>query len=567
MTSARLLLVEDSQTQAIRLRFLLEEKGYLVDHAASAEAAFTYLNDHLPDLMIVDYRLPGVHGDEICRSVRLNFSTSTLPILMLTAAGEAEYEEKALEAGADDFVNKSDDGEILLSRIQALLRRPAVERREFGTRRVRFSRPRLLVVEDSATFREYVVSGLRAEGYEVSAVASAEEALDRLEWEGFDGVLVDVGLPDMDGFELCRRLDAQKASQQVPFIVLVLTGHEDIEIMTRALAAGADDVICKTRSHKTVNARLRALLRRRSIYDGTRQILDEFREQERAFIQAESERKAAEERAALADELARANTELEATNRELKETQSQLVQSAKMASLGQLVAGIAHEVNNPLSFVMSHLTTIERNFGKVAGNVAEGSPDAKAVAKVRERLTDVQLGLERVKDLVLKLRTFSRLDEGEIKTIDVVQAIEATLHILSHRMKGRIELATAFDGPETITCYPGPFNQVVMNLVGNAIDAIDGDGEISVSTARDGDNIRLVVADSGSGIPGHIRDRIFDPFFTTKGVGEGTGLGLSITYGIVRDHGGTISAAEREGGGTEMTVELPIAISEKASRQ
>ena len=536
----------------------------LVDHVSSAEAAFTYLNDHLPDLMIVDYRLPGVHGDEICRSVRLNFSTSTLPVLMLTAAEEAEYEEKALEAGADDFVNKSDEGDVLLARIQALLRRPAVERREFGLQRVRFNRPRLLVVEDSATFREYVVSGLRVEGYEVSAVASAEEALDRLEWEGFDGVLVDVGLPEMDGFELCRRLDTQKAAQRVPFVILVLTGHEDIEVMMRALSAGADDVICKTRSPKTVNARLRALLRRRSIYDGTRQILDEFREQERAVIQAESERRAAEERAALADELARANQELEATNRELKETQSQLVQSAKMASIGQLVAGIAHEVNNPLSFVMSHLSTIERNFEKIAANVAEDGPDAKAVAKVRERLTDVHMGLERVKDLVLKLRTFSRLDEGEVKTVKVVETIEATLHILAHRMKGRIELVTDFQGPETITCYPGPFNQVVMNLVSNAIDAIDGEGEIRLSTARENDNLRLTVSDTGSGIPDHIRDRIFDPFFTTKGVGEGTGLGLSISYGIVRDHGGTISAVNREGGGTEMIVELPVAVSEKA---
>jgi len=166
-------------------------------------------------------------------------------------------------------------------------------------------------------------------------------------------------------------------------------------------------------------------------------------------------------------------------------------------------------------------------------------------------------GLNRVKELVLDLRTFSRLDEGEFKTVDVVDTIDSVLLLLKHRMNNRIEVEKHYGPERMLYCYAGRLNQVLMNLISNAADAIAGEGKIVIATNHTAEVFLISVRDTGRGIPEAIRSKIFDPFFTTKAVGQGIGLGLAISYGIVQDHGGSIEVQSEEGAGTEFILKIP----------
>jgi two-component system NtrC family sensor kinase len=563
----RILMVEDSATQALRFRHALEEAGFTVECVANAEAALGSLNKSLPDLLITDYRMPGVLGDELCRKIRMNVSTRGIPILMLTGEREGEIERRVLESGADDYVSKSQDLEFLLLRVQALLRKSHVQHVVFGDA-ASFPAAELLIVEDSATYRQLISASLQREGYAITTAASGAEALQHLSLRHFDGVVLDLVLPDMSAEEICRRIVESRRTVDHAFVILALTSRATRESMTSVLAAGADDVVEKSRDMAVTKARLRALIRRKRLHEENSRIAAEFRRREMDVLRAHAEKEAAEARAAMAERLEQANRELETAYRELKEAQSQLVQAAKMASLGQLVAGIAHEINNPLAFVMSHHGTVEGLLNKLAADLEPRFSDDERGkwSKALQRLRDMRQGLERIEDLVLKLRTFSRLDEGERKHVKIEESIESALALLQHRMKGRITVKKNYGDVKIISCYPGPLNQVLMNLLSNAIDAIDGHGEIKITTGRRDSMFFVSVADTGKGIARADRERIFEPFYTTKPVGEGTGLGLSISYGIVRRHDGSIEVHSEEGKGTEMIVKIPLAPVEAESR-
>lgn len=259
-------------------------------------------------------------------------------------------------------------------------------------------------------------------------------------------------------------------------------------------------------------------------------------------------------------ELRRLNLELIATNAALQAKQVQLIQSAKMASLGELVAGIAHEINNPLAYVLSHLKTTSATLARLETRLgAEPSNEQRdLLERARDRVQHSEAGAERIRDLVLKLRTFSRLDEGEHKIVSIRESILSVLTILEHRCKDRIELRTSFGEPDLVECYPSLLNQAVMNLVANAIDAIDGPGTIAVATRGHGSSYEISVTDSGRGIPGHLRERVLEPFFTTKPIGQGTGLGLSITHSIAQKHGGAVELTATETGGTVAIIRFPL---------
>ena len=265
-------------------------------------------------------------------------------------------------------------------------------------------------------------------------------------------------------------------------------------------------------------------------------------------------------------ELRRLNQQLVDANQELQNKQIQLVQSAKMASLGELVAGIAHEINNPLAFVQSHLSTVGKSLSRLeaeAGATLSGSAKA-ALERAQSRLQESAAGSERIRNLVLKLRTFSRLDEGEKKTVSMRESVESVLTILEHRFKDVIEVRTRFGEPDVIDCFSSLLNQAIMNLVANAIDAIDGRGIVSITTGAEGTDYVISVADTGHGIPPSLKDRVLEPFFTTKPIGQGTGLGLSITHSINQRHGGTLDLAPGASGGTVATIRFPMRVSDAA---
>ena len=269
---------------------------------------------------------------------------------------------------------------------------------------------------------------------------------------------------------------------------------------------------------------------------------------------------------------------------QLKKTQSHLVQHEKLASLGQMVAGVAHEINNPLAFVINNTAVLQRDLRGVTellsmyreaddclkdqcpelmGRITEFSEQVDiryTLSNVQEMLNRSREGLKRIQQIVRDLRDFARLDESDLHEVDLNAGIQSTVNIiLGHAKKKQVKIETHLDPTlPPVACQPAKINQVVMNLISNAIDASKESGRVVVRTASVDGSARIEVEDEGTGIPPEVRERIFDPFFTTKPVGEGTGLGLSISYGIVNDHGGNIEVDSVPGSGTKFTVSLPL---------
>lgn len=271
--------------------------------------------------------------------------------------------------------------------------------------------------------------------------------------------------------------------------------------------------------------------------------------------------------------------ELRDANGELRNAQGVLVQSAKMVSLGQLVAGVAHELNNPIGFIYSNMhhlseyTNRIRELVKAYRAKREQMPEqVRAEWDALEKKLEIDFilqdmedltrscveGATRTKEIVLGLRTFSRMDESTFRIVDIHEGIRSTVKLLVSEMKDRISLHEEFGELPQIECNLSQMNQVFMNLLSNATQAIEGKGEIWIRTRKDGDAIVVEIEDSGSGIPQDTLEKIFDPFFTTKKVGQGTGLGLSIAYGLVQKHHGSIAVTSQLGQGTRFTLRLPI---------
>lgn len=283
-------------------------------------------------------------------------------------------------------------------------------------------------------------------------------------------------------------------------------------------------------------------------------------------------------------ELESAKNSVESAYRNLKETQAKLVHQEKLASLGHLAAGVAHEINNPIGFVGSNLNSL-RDYMKAllrflavqaetCRAIRSGADAGGEVARLEETAEEVDLpflvedlpkiidesaeGIERVRRIVADLKEFSRAGESERKVADINRGIESTLNVVWNEIKYKANVARDLQPLPPVLCYPQELNQVFMNLFVNAAQAIDGFGEIYILTRAAEKEIVVEVSDSGRGMAPEVKGRIFDPFFTTKDVGQGTGLGLSISYGIVQKHGGRIEVESEEGKGTTFRVLLPI---------
>jgi two-component system NtrC family sensor kinase len=577
------LLIDDSPTFRAELGGALARAGYSVLTAASGEEGLRIAANERPDAIIVDGVLPGIDGAAVVRRVRLDAALRGVPCILLTATDAVGEELRALDSGADAFVHKGEDPALILARLHAALRAAGERKRDSETASL-LGPKRILAVDDSATYREEVAAALRNEGYEVIAAHSGEEAIELLSVQSVDCILLDLLMPGIGGKETCRRIKNSPVVRDIP--VLMLTAVDDRTSMLEGLALGADDYIEKSAAFDVLKARVRAQLRRRQFEDETRRVREQLLRSELETAEARAAHELAETRARLVEELEQknqalhdlastkaalaerfqaANEELRSAYSELQAAQAQLVQSAKMASLGQLVAGVAHEINNPLAFVLGHLNTTQTSLQRVHERIEPLPPGAdEQWQRANSRLKEIGLGLERIRDLVVKLRTFSRLDEGEQKRASIRECVESVLIILKHRLKNRISIETELGEPDLVDCFPGLLNQALMNLMSNAIDAIADQGNISISSGADGDFYRIAIADSGSGISPDIRDRVCEPFFTTKPVGQGTGLGLSITYSIIRKHQGTLELREREGGGTLAVVRFPLKLEETA---
>jgi two-component system NtrC family sensor kinase len=412
----------------------------------------------------------------------------------------------------------------------------------------------ILVVDDTQANLRVLFDLLNREGFRVSCATGGQTALERLESFLPDLILLDVMMPGIDGFEICRRIKANPDTQDIP--IIFMTALSDSVDKVKGLTLGAVDYITKPIHHEEVLARIQLHLKLH-------------------HLNQTLEQRVAERTAAL-------NQTLE----QLKQAQITLVQSEKMSSLGQLVAGLAHEINNPVNFIHGNINYID----KYANNLLEmlhfyqqeySNPTPAIQEKAEELdldfigedlvklMNSMKMGTQRIQGLVLSLRNFSRLDEAQCKYVDIHEGLESTLVILQYRLKAKhnlptIQIVKDYQKLPKIECYPSQLNQVFMNILTNAIDALE-DSDIASPTITirtsvvDHQCISVSITDNGVGIPESIRSKLFNPFFTTKPVGKGTGLGLPISYQIiVEKHHGKIECSSSLGQGTEFVVKIPV---------
>jgi two-component system, NtrC family, sensor kinase len=405
---------------------------------------------------------------------------------------------------------------------------------------------RILIVDDEYSVRE-VFSAYLSENYECTTAASSEEALGHLALRNYALVISDLTMPGRNGIELLREVVAR-----FPETVVVMVSAVDRPQRVRdALRLGAFDYLIKPCEMESLSISV-----------------------ERALERRELERTAKRYK----DDLERRNAELAGRTAELERLQAQIVHSEKMASLGQLAAGVAHELNNPAGFIYGNMDILKNYVSGLSSLLTvydtaplpqlmadqvtqiKGEIDYhRMMAELDSIISDCMEGAERIRGVVQNLRLFSRLDEAEVKKIDLHEGIDSTVRLLSrYYSSGHVNLIREYAVLPEVSCYAGQLNQVWMNLLINAAQAVGAAGEVKVTTSYEADTVVVVISDNGIGIATEQLSKIFDPFFTTKPVGEGTGLGLSISYGIIERHQGTITVASRLGEGTSFTVRIPV---------
>jgi signal transduction histidine kinase len=388
----------------------------------------------------------------------------------------------------------------------------------------------MMIADDDPVSRRLLQSYLQKWGYEVTAAADGAEAWRLFTAGDFPIVITDWEMPELNGPDLIRRIRA--AHRPAYVYTVLLTARSQKEDLVEGMEAGADDFLTKPFDRDELRVRLRA-----------------------------------------AERIIGLEHSLAEQNRVLRETQAALVQTEKLASLGRLAAGVAHEINNPIAYVTNNLAVLRRDTqAALAALDAHRRGDAAAAARLEKeadlcyfrdtfaRMCDKTLeGLHRVRDIVRNLRDFARLDEAEFKEADLNAAVQSALEIVGHQAREKgVRLDTAFEPLPPVLCHPGKVNQVFLNLLANAIQATEPGGSVTARSRPDPAGVVIEVTDTGCGIRPEHRSRLFEPFFTTKPIGQGTGLGLSVSFGIIRDHGGAIDVESEVGRGSTFRVRLPL---------
>jgi signal transduction histidine kinase len=391
----------------------------------------------------------------------------------------------------------------------------------------------ILVVDDTAEMRALLGELLR-DDYRVLFARDGAEGMEMALRHQPDLIVSDVMMPRVDGQEFCRRIRANPATAQTAFVLL--TARTELSMKVHGLDCGADDYLTKPFEEEELKARVRSLLKLRRLHQ----------------------------------DLDRRNRELEAAYSELASMQGQLIHSEKMSSLGQLVAGLAHEINNSINAVYNGIRPLTQSTQRLQGTLApmlagepwNCEPDQRdEIDRLFRRMfslsTVIENGATRTARIIADLKTFSHPGKEDYDDFDLHESLDMCLNLLFSQVKHRIVLERDYAEIGIIHGPHGHLNQVFMNILNNAQQAIEGNGRILVSTRLDNDNVSVSIRDDGPGIPEDVRSRIFDPFFTTKEPGLGTGLGLSISYGIISKLGGSIECRSEVGSGAEFIVTFP----------
>ncbi|MBN3962267.1 response regulator [Nostoc sp. NMS8] len=418
----------------------------------------------------------------------------------------------------------------------------------------------ILVVDDTPDNLRLLSAMLTAQGFEVRKALNGKMALTACHMVLPDVILLDINMPGMDGYEVCQQLKADDKTCEVP--VIFISALDDVVDKVKAFDVGGVDYIAKPFHGAEVVLRIENQINLRLL---------QVKLQEKNFL-------------------------LQQALDNLQASQVQQIQNEKMVALGQLVAGLAHEINNPISFIYGNLQYAGQYVEDLVNMIEVYQQEyPKPTPKIQEIAKDIDLnfmikdlqnligamyrGSDRIREIVLALQHFSRHDEAEMKRVNIHEDIENTLVMLQHRLRetaarSAIIIVKDYGNLPLVTCYTSELNQVFMHLLNNAIDAIEEGVENKSSTpysllstpqirihteVTDLNMVKIAIADNGLGIEESLRSRLFDPFFTTKPVGKGSGLGLSISYQIiVQKHQGNITCNSSVGKGAEFAIEIPI---------
>jgi len=417
---------------------------------------------------------------------------------------------------------------------------------------------KILIAEDDYVSRLLVKKAVKKIGYEVLEAENGKIAWELFSKHEPDMVISDWMMPEMDGIELCTKIRA--SNKKTYSYVILLTAKDKTTDLVEVFEAGADDYIIKPFKPDELRSRINS---------GKR------------ITALESQHHAMQE------ELIQKNRTLDKTLKELKSTQAQILQSEKMASIGQLAAGVAHEINNPIGFISSNLEALNDYMDdlntllghyqnlqeKLAGDTSLSDGVKSQVQAVKEYeeqieidylkedipelLGDCKDGTDRVGRIVGDLKSFAHPGNDKKTLIDINKGLESTLNVVYNELKYKATVTKEFGNTLRVEGFPQKLNQVFMNILVNAGHAIKEKGEIKILTETQGDKAVITISDNGCGIDQAHLSKIFDPFFTTKEIGKGTGLGMNIAYNIIQEHNGTIEIESEVGKGTRFIIKLP----------
>lgn len=515
------LVIDDSLTAREELRATLERSRYAVITAPSGEDGLRAAVAHRPDAIIVDGALPGIDGATVIRRIRADGVLRRTPCMLLTGSSTVG-ELGALDAGADAYLRKDEGHDVITARLQALLR-SAGPAAPVETASVLASK-KILAVDDSATYHDHLSELLREEGYDVVLARSGEEALQLLEVERVDCILLDLVMPGLSGRETCQRIKRDPALRDVP--LLILTAVEDHGTMVDGINAGADDFVSKSADVAVLRARIRAQLRRKQFEDENRFIREQLLRKELEAAEARAAREVAEMRAALLGDLRRKNAELAAVNAELE----------------SFAHSVSHDLRAPLRQI--------RGFTQALIEEQQDRLDPRG----REDLREVSSGAERMGALIDAMLSLARLSRGELRyeDVDLGALAREILDRLRAAAPGRDVRAVVSDDLHA-SGDPVLLRAVLENLLGNAwkFTARRRVALIEVGARDVAGERAFFVRDDGAGFDTALAGDLFRPFrrLHSEAEFEGTGIGLATVKRVVQRHGGRVWAEATVGQG------------------
>jgi signal transduction histidine kinase/DNA-binding response OmpR family regulator len=551
------LVVDDDEDHLLVLAHQLRNQGHRVRTLSSPHQAVGVVAEMRPDVVLLDHRMPGLSGLELCRMLRADPANEFLPVILLSNDASIEVTAAAGAAGVNDFLEKSSPVEMLRLRIMAALRTKrladlAARRYEEQAFLARLTEDLANSLEEDAILATAATAYARFNAAALYVVLLSEHERPQLLSFGADPVENDH-----------ERLDTLLTLAQGA----LRTNLDPDEVGLQHLPAEWPASTGRPLVHRTLraNPRPRAWL----ALEATRPLDDDALR----LFDAVTDRLAAPlENARLYARVTAAHEQIAETLQKLRQAQASLVHNEKMASIGQLAAGVAHEINNPLAFVISNLNVL-REYARDLGHIVrfyrrEMRPDSAhpstldpefLISDLESLISESLEGSNRVHGIVKNLKSFAHNGTGHYEEVEVQSAVESTLNLLGGELKQRCVVYRDIQNVSSVRGDRGKLNQVFLNLIVNASEAIPAtrEGRLWVRLFMDHSEVVFQVEDNGTGIPPAVRDKIFEPFFTTKGIGRGTGLGLAISDEIIRQHGGSISVDTEEGRGTTFTVRLP----------